>query len=103
VSGVLSLATPWAKRPFPTWDSRMEVEGRVPDGYTVQVYCNSDGSQYGVRVIEHGETAFRHRVVWGGDHDRHYYRDVHVGIADALAWIEWNRLGAASVTLEAAG
>jgi hypothetical protein len=91
VSGTLGLSSPWARRPFPTWDSRREVEARIPDGYTIGVYCNSNGTAYGVRVIEHGESMSGNRVVWGGDGDRHYYRDVHEGIAAALEWIAWNQ------------
>jgi hypothetical protein len=101
--GTLSLTSPWARRPFREERVREAVQARIPSGWTVSVYCNSDGTAYGIRVIQHGRSMSENRVVWGGDGDRHYYRDVHVGIADALAWIEWNRLGAATVTLEAAG
>jgi hypothetical protein len=94
VSGTLGLSSPWAKRPFPTFDSRREVEALIPDGYTIGVYCNSNGSLYGVRVIEWGETPAGNRVVWGGDEQRRYFRDALVGIQEALAWIEWQRVAA---------
>jgi hypothetical protein len=89
--GTLSLTSPWARRPFREERVREAVQARIPSGWTVSVYCNSDGTAYGIRVIQHGATMSGNRVVWGGDGDRHYYRDVHAGIAAALEWIAWNQ------------
>jgi hypothetical protein len=94
MSGVLGLSSPWARRPFPTIDSRRQVEARIPDGYTIGVYCNSNGSAYGVRVIEQGEKPAGNRVVWGGDEQRRYFRDPLVGIDAALAWIAQRQVAA---------
>jgi hypothetical protein len=90
--GTLALTSPWSRRPFRDPEVRRATEARIPAGYTVSIYCNSDGSAYGVKVLRLGTP---NRVVWGDDGARHYYTDVHAGIADALAWIEWNQTTAA--------
>lgn len=87
MSGRLGLSSPWARQAIPSIDERRDIESRVPTGYTVQVYVLSNRSTYGIRVIEQGETMYGNRVVWGGDPDRRYFRDVRQGIDVALDWI----------------
>jgi hypothetical protein len=89
--GTLALSSPWSRRPFRDPEIRRATEALVPPGWTVAIYCNSDGSAYGVKVLRQGTP---NRVVWGDDGARRYYRDVHVGIAEALAWIEAQRVAA---------
>jgi hypothetical protein len=87
MSGTLGLSSPWARQAIPSQTERDAIAATIPDGYTVGVYCNSDRSMYGVRVIEQGETWATNRVVWGGDEQRHYFRDPRVGIQTAVGWI----------------
>lgn len=87
MSGTLGLSSPWARQAFPAQAERDAITAAIPDGYTVGVYCNSNRSMYGVRVIAQGETWATNRVVWGGDEQRRYFRDPRVGIQTAIGWI----------------
>jgi hypothetical protein len=87
VTGTLSLASPWARQAFPSQAERDAIATNIPAGYTINVYCNSDRSQYGIRVIALGDTWATNRVIWGGDDQRRYFRDPRVGIQTALGWL----------------
>jgi hypothetical protein len=88
MSGTLGLSSPWARQAIPTYEERRAIEARIPDGYTIGVFCNSDRSAYGIRVIEQGLLPQYNRVVWGGAEDRHWFRNVRQGIDQAITWAE---------------
>lgn len=80
--GTLSLSSPWCRQEFPVYAERRAIADRIPEGYTVSVMCRGDHSAFGVTVMEWAASGNREV------RERRYYRDVRVGIEEALDWID---------------
>lgn len=84
MSGVLGLATPWARQEFPDMAERRAIEARIRDGYTVGAGAERHRGDWHVWVVEVRETLSDNRVLV----DWYHLRDLRAGVERAIAWID---------------